>query len=358
MNRVDRLVLMRVGSRILLTITVIFGLVLMVETLSVERLTYLSSIGGPQLALLSLLTSAARWSIRTLSVTVLIGAIIGILDLQVRHELTVIKASGRSIWTVMRAPVIAVAVVSVLIAMFGDGAVATLDRQINPAEPRDSRAINTTGGLWLEQTGGAARYVIEAQRVQPGGSVLNGVTVFVREGIEDYSVIQGPEARLRDGEWYLPAATVYRGDTLPQPVEELAIPTETTADDLRVRLASTDSLTFFELAAALAGQLRDPVLYNAVATRFLRLAALPMMLVGSVLIAFAFTAGYRRTNKYGAAVLYGIVLGFVVFLVTEMADRAGSAGVLDPTFAAVGPAFVAILIGLTVLLYKEDGRAT
>jgi lipopolysaccharide export system permease protein len=51
------------------------------------------------------------------------------------------------------------------------------------------------------------------------------------------------------------------------------------------------------------------------------------------------------------------VLGFVVFLVTEMADRAGSAGVLDPTFAAVGPAFVAVLTGLTVLLYKEDGRA-
>jgi lipopolysaccharide export system permease protein len=44
-------------------------------------------------------------------------------------------------------------------------------------------------------------------------------------------------------------------------------------------------------------------------------------------------------------------------VITEMADRAGSTGVLDPTFAAVGPAFVAIVIGVTVLLYKEDGRA-
>jgi lipopolysaccharide export system permease protein len=47
----------------------------------------------------------------------------------------------------------------------------------------------------------------------------------------------------------------------------------------------------------------------------------------------------------------------VVFVLTEMADRAGSSGALDPTFAACGPAFVAILIGLTVLLYKEDGWA-
>jgi lipopolysaccharide export system permease protein len=46
----------------------------------------------------------------------------------------------------------------------------------------------------------------------------------------------------------------------------------------------------------------------------------------------------------------------VVYVVTELATRSGFAGVLDPTFAAAGPAFVAIVIGLTVLLYKEDGR--
>lgn len=356
MTLIDRVVLARVGSRILLTITVIFGLVMMVESLDGTRMGYLMALGGPQLAVLALATSAARWTIRTLSVTVLIGAIIGILDLQVRHELTVIKASGQSIWRVMRAPALALALASVLVAVFAEGAIATLDREINPTAPRDSRAVTTSGSLWLEQAGGTARYVIEAALVQPGGTVLNGVTVFAREGL-DYTVIQAPEARLREDEWYLATATGYRGDARPVVLTGLALPTTTTADDLRVRLASTDSLTFFELAAALGGQLRDPLLQSAVATRFLRLAALPVMLVGSLLIAFAFTAGYRRTNKYGAAVLYGIVLGFVVFLVTEMADRAGSAGVLDPTFAAVGPAFVAVLIGLTVLLYKEDGRA-
>jgi lipopolysaccharide export system permease protein len=357
MTRIDRIILARVTSRVLLTIAVVFGLVMMADSFDTVRLANLATTGGPQLVLLSLATSAARWTIRTLSVTVLIGAIIGILDLQVRHELTVIKASGQSIWKVMRAPVLAIAVAGVAMAIFAESAVATLDRHINPTAPRDIRAINTSGGLWLEQTGGDARYVIEAGLVQPGGSVLNNVTVFVREGL-DYTVIQTPEARLREGEWYLATATAYRGDTLPQTVDGLALPTETTPDDLRVRLTATESLTFFELAAALGGQLRDPVLYSAVATRFLRLAAMPLMLVGSLLIAFAFTAGYRRTNRYGAAVLYGIVLGFVVFLVTEMADRAGSAGVLDPTFAAVGPAFVAILIGLTVLLFREDGRAS
>ena len=90
--------------------------------------------------------------------------------------------------------------------------------------------------------------------------------------------------------------------------------------------------------------------------RLSRLFALPLSLAASLLIAFAFTTGYRRTNKYGVTVLYGIVLGFVVYVVTEMAAIAGSAGVLQPAFAAFAPAFVALVIGTTVLLYKEDGR--
>lgn len=84
---------------------------------------------------------------------------------------------------------------------------------------------------------------------------------------------------------------------------------------------------------------------------------MPLMLIGSLMIAFAFTAGYRRTNKYGVAVLYGVVLGFVVYVIQEMAGMAGVAGVLKPAYAATGPAFVAIVIGVTVLLHKEDGRA-
>jgi lipopolysaccharide export system permease protein len=116
-------------------------------------------------------------------------------------------------------------------------------------------------------------------------------------------------------------------------------------------------MTFFELAAALSARMTDSGLRAAIAMRFMRLLTLPILLVGSLFIAFAFTAGYRRSSGYGVAVLYGIVLGFVVFVITEMADRAGSAGVLDPTLAAIGPGFVAIVIGLTVLLHKEDGRA-
>ena len=92
------------------------------------------------------------------------------LDLQVRQELTVIKASGQSIWKSCGHRLIAVVLASVLIATFGESATAELDRAINPSTPRDSGAINATGGLWLEQASGEVSYVIEAAHVQPGGN--------------------------------------------------------------------------------------------------------------------------------------------------------------------------------------------
>jgi len=39
------------------------------------------------------------------------------------------------------------------------------------------------------------------------------------------------------------------------------------------------------------------------------------------------------------------------------AAMAGGAGVLNPIYAAAGPALVAVVIGVTVLLHKEDGLA-
>jgi len=121
---------------------------------------------------------------------------------------------------------------------------------------------------------------------------------------------------LRDGAWHIPEAIRFRPDMAPEALRDFPLPTRTTAGDMEVKLASPGELTIFELAEAMAERLTDPELRNGVEMRFLRLLTLPLVLIGSVVIAFAFTAGYRRTNKYRGAVLYGIVLGFVVYVIT------------------------------------------
>jgi lipopolysaccharide export system permease protein len=70
-----------------------------------------------------------------------------------------------------------------------------------------------------------------------------------------------------------------------------------------------------------------------------------------------FTSAYRTPNNYGWMVLYGVVLSFVVYLVTELADRSGLAAVIDLPSAGWGPVFAASVIGLTLFFYHEGKRA-
>ncbi len=350
MKRIDWIVLRRLGARVGLSVAVFFGLLCLVESLDIWRFRTLSEIGGPLLALTAIVNGAARVTMGTLPVTILIGTIIGVLDLQRRRELTVILASGISIWQVVRAPVLAALLIGSAVS-FG---LAPLALEVDRGLPITLTRAKT-GAVWLEQQGSQGPYILHAQRALANGTELYGVSLFFRDSAERGRV-EAESAKLASGRWELSNARRYQAQRVPEDFQTLTVPTTTTAGDMRIRLVSTRDLTFIEMVNILVQNVADPMLRASIITSFLGLFALPALLAGSVLIGFAFTAGYQRTNKRGATVLYGVVLGFVVYVVTELATRSGTAGVLDPAFAAMGPAFAAICIGLTVLLYKEDGR--
>jgi lipopolysaccharide export system permease protein len=351
MTRVDWIVLRRIAARIGLVVTVFFGLMCLVESLDSWRFQTLSGIGGPMLALTAIVAGAGRSVIGTLPVTVLIGTIVGVLDLQTRREMTIIKVSGVSIWTVLRTPVLAAALLGVVVAFSADALAIQINRSLPTNGMRGGSNV-----VWLEQHGADGPYMMVSAHARADGAVLDTVSVFFTDPPTRVR-LEAATAHLEPGEWVLSDVVRYRADLSPEKLPEVRLATVTTSGDMRVRLTSVRDLTFSELLSTVTQNVADPALRAAAFTSLLRLIALPGLLVGSVLIGFAFTSGYRRTNKYGGVVLYGIVLGFVLYVVTELANRSGFAGVLDPAFAALGPAFVAIVIGLTALLYREDGRA-
>src|SRR5262249_2035180 len=147
-----------------------------------------------------------------------------------------------------------------------------------------------------------------------------------------------------------------RSNAVPELLTDFTLPAATSRGDLEARLASPEKLTLYELVATVGHRITDPAVRAGMLTELFGRLALPLAVCASLAIAFAFTAGYRRTNNYGGAVVYGIVLGFVVYVASEMAARAGDAGAISPAFAALGPPLVAIVAGVTVLLLREDGR--
>ena len=352
MNRIDLIIVRRLASNVGLTLVVLFGIVLLVESLNTSRFSALSATGGAPLALTAVVLAAARWIIDTLPLTFLVGTVAGLLNLQATREMTVIKASGRSVWRVMLVPLAVTLAGGVLVTLLVDTAVIQLNRTLSLSTT--SGEVGSSGTLWLDERQGDVHYILETGYVNPSGTALGSINVFLMEAPRDR--IEAPAAELVGNEWVMPQATRYRSNEVPEAMTDFRLPTARTAGDMRARIASIKDMTVWELAGSLAARLTDSRERAETETRFLRLLALPLTLCGSLVIAFAFTAGYRRTNKYGGAVLYGIVLGVLVYVVTEMAGRAGGAGVMHPAIAVAGPAVVAIVIGVTVLLNREDGR--
>lgn len=353
MTRIDWLIVRRLAGGIALSFIILYGLLALVESLNTWRFTHLSAVGGPVLGILGIAGGAMAWSLITLPVSLLIGTIVGLLNLHASGEMTVIKAAGISTWRMLRAPLVFVVFGVGGLCLVADSATVVLLKALQVAVPDQS---SQNRNLWLQQTGDGYNYIMLARHQLQGGAIMEEVTFFLPAELGFGLRIGTNKATLGDGVWHVDKALRFSPDSVVSEVSDIDIPTNATRSDLNARLASPGDSTFFELLRVANLKISDPRLRSGVLMRLFKLIALPLTLGAVLIIGFAFTAGYRRTNKYGTTVLYGIVLGFVVYLVMEMAASAGSSGVLQPALAAFGPAFVAMVVGTTVLLFREDGR--
>lgn len=354
--RIARFITMRLAGGIGVVIAVVFGLIYLSEILDTSRLSQVMHSQGLLFALSGPAFYAARWSLEGLPVTTLIGAIITLVDLQSHRELLVIKASGVSIWRLVAMPVIAMIIAASFVSFLVDGWVTEGNRYFNPSSATSDQRGFKNGEVWLRQGAGEEHYVMHAWRDGADPTHLRAITVYFVSGPHT-GQLSANRAVMRNAQWHFTNARLLTPSGQRNAPADFTLPTDSTRAGLALKLGAVGDFTFAELERALTSGITDPVTRAGAETRFGRLVAMPFLLVGSLLIAFAFTAGYRRSGTNGSRILYGIVLGFVMFVITEMADRAGSAGVLDPTFAAWGPAVVSIVIGVAVLLYREDGRA-
>lgn len=357
MSRLDWFVTSRMASRIMGTVLVFFFMILLSESLDYWRFVRISRQSGEWAAWMAIGTAATRWTIKSLPVTTLLGAIIGLVEFQSHREFVVMKAAGVSVWRIMRGPVTFMLVLGLLVTLCLESVSTQINREFNPTPPGLGGGVaRSTSGVWLDQTGEEGSYILGARRQRDRGQALSEIVVYPRWE-SDLRILSAEEAQYEAGSWVFQNVTLTSLNGEVEQVETYRLGTSATESDLRLNVGSTEDFTFFELIDALNRGISEPLVRSAALTRLLKLTSLPLLLVGSLLIAFAFTAGYRRDNAYGATIIYGIILGFVVFVITEMADRAGSSGVLNPAYATWGPAAVAVLTGFSVLLRKEDGRA-
>lgn len=298
--------------------------------------------------------------------TVMFGASITLIVLNRRLELVVARASGVSVWQFLL-PVGLAAVLVGLFSSFVYNPLAIQGKIHSSAVESQIFARGKSGsdwgarGFWLRvnQTEGEA--VIRAQIAQDAGARLTQVIIYrfdlrgnMAERI-DAATASFVESDSLGNHYVLTDLTSTLPGSESVKKDKAILPVSISKSELQANQTTADSISIWSLSehARRVEQAGKNTL--SFATRFQELLAVPLLFVAMVLLASTVSLRFARFGVNAKAILTGVLVGFVLYVITKLLVTFGSNGLVPPFMAAWSSAIVASLLCITVLLHQEDG---
>jgi lipopolysaccharide export system permease protein len=373
LSTLDRYVARRFMVGILGAFLVCSLLIFMIDMVELLRLSgKYGAVTVWQLAWMALLRLPAYTEF-LVGFTVLVGSIGALLMLSRKSELTVMRASGMSVWRFLR-PGMLVAL------LLGTGSVVAYnplaaasrteaERVYAQAFGRDGNLLGADrSGSWLRQDGADGPSVISAAAASERGLRLTAVTVFSFEGGGKgqgggqgeragafKERIDASSAVLKDGYWELTDAWVSRAGEEPQRFATYLVSTYLSPERVSDALGSVYSVSFWELPQLIDIAEKAALSSTRLRLQYETLLARPLLCMAMVLLAATVSLKSFRSGGIQTMVVAGMIGGFGFFLLAEVSRQLGAAG-LAPAWAAVWlPVLLTIFVSLTVLMHQEDG---
>ncbi|HEX2940275.1 MAG TPA: LPS export ABC transporter permease LptG [Rhodopila sp.] len=306
-------------------------------------------------------------AMQILPFAVLLGGILCFWRLTRSSELIVARAAGISAWEFLTAPMLC----AVLFGIIATTLISPVSSaMLSRAEALDNAYLQTGGGplalnggqLWLRQADRALTpqgvAIIHAQQVQLKGKQLTAQRVSVfRLDNEDrlLSRIEATKATLGRGDWQLDNARSIRPDQPPSPAQTMTLQTDLTVSRVQESFASPDTLSFWALPGFIA--LLDRSGFSSLRHRlhFQALLALPLLSGTMALVSAGFSMRPARRGGVAKMIGSGVAAGFVLFVVSKIAEEIGQSGALPVALAAWAPAASGLMLAIALLLHTEDG---
>ncbi len=306
-------------------------------------------------------------AMQILPFAVLLGGILAFWRLTRSSELIVARAAGVSAWHFLSAPLFC-AIMLGAIATAGVSPLASA--MLARAEQLDNTFLKTaagstalTGGqLWLRQSDRAlvddGVAIIHARTVTlvKRSLTANDVSVFRLDDKDRFlQRIEAATAVLEPGGWRLTDARRMQADKLPEAIGTTVLPTDLTVGRVQDSFATPDTLSVWALPDFIG--LLERSGFSAIRHRlhFQALLALPLLAGTMALVAAGFSM--RATRRGGVAQMIGggVAAGFLLFVVSKIAEEFGQSGALPAPLAAWAPAGAGLMLAVALLLHLEDG---
>ena len=291
---------------------------------------------------------------------ILFASMATLIGLNRKNELVVTRSTGVSAWQFLSPLAVASFIVGVLLVTVVNPLAAhslrLAELQEVAAGLRNSGSVDNVRPPWLRQRTQEGTTIIGAGTVADGGLLLgNAMFLRIDPNGEVLERSDARRARLEHGKWILSDVRTFRAGQPEVDSKHVEVKTNLEPEFVRESLSNPKTVPFFELPHKVDVARSYGLSGNTFAVQFQTLVALPFLFVSMTLIAAVVSLRFARMGQSVSVIVGGIVAGFVLYVVSVLIKSFGGAGIIPPIAAAWIPVVIAMALGVTVLLHKEDG---
>ncbi|MCR5880303.1 LptF/LptG family permease [Phenylobacterium sp. J367] len=363
-GRIERYVLVRALAGVGAALAVIAAVILLIQFVDLSRSVGTRADVGPATIFgLTLLRTPSLLQV-LLPFVILFGGISAYVGLNRKSELVAMRAAGVSAWRFILPFAAAAFAGGVLAVTVINPAAAALNARFEAERSRlmENYLGDTPEDIWLRQGDERNQIVIHARaRDTVGGAVrLRKVSLFVYQKgpqgtLQFRRRLEAAEARLMPGFWQLKDVREATAGESSVRSESLSLRSALDAESAMERFASPEAIAFWRLPAAIHQTEQAGFSAYGYRLRFQQLLATPLLFAAMAVLAAAFSLRLARLGGLAGLAGSGVALGFVIFFFNQFAGALARADIIPLFAAAWAPGAVALLSGLTLLFYTEDG---
>jgi lipopolysaccharide export system permease protein len=361
---IERYVLKKTLGSLAAALAVVAVLVMLIAFVDISKnVGTRTEVGFGELLYLTLLQAPATILVLTPFVF-LFGTLGAFVGLNRRSELIAMRAAGVSAWRFIMPAATAAFVMGLATVTLLNPLTSAMSAQFETTRNAmmENYLKSAPKGLWLRQGDDKTQIVIRARsRDQADGEVrLRGVSLFIYTVASNGSLqfsrrVEAAEARLEPGFWRLsgvreamPGAGAIRSDSL-------SIPSNLDDRTASERFNNPQAIAVWRLPETIRRTEKAGFSSIPFRLRLHQVLATPLLFAAMSVLAAAFSLRLMRLGGLAGLAGAGVTLGFGFFFFNELCGALGKADVLTPAMAAWTPPLVALLAGLTLLCYTEDG---
>jgi lipopolysaccharide export system permease protein len=360
-GRLERYVLSHVILWIITFLLVIASMELLIDFVSISRdvgaRVDISPAGVARLTLMS----APAVLLVLLPFVFLGGTLAAYVTLNRRSELTAMRAAGISAWRFIFPAAATAFLCGIVATTLVNPAAARLNARYE-SERADLMKNYLPGAapkdIWLREGHGRGQVVMHARARTDFG--LKDVSFFFYEvdgqGVPQFRQrVEAKEARFNPGGLILSDVRSSRPGGIEERSQSLTLTLLFRDPSVLLRAGAADQISFWDLPGAIRSARDAGLASTAYQIQLQQLVAAPVLYAAMAVLAAAFSLRLMRLGGLAGMAGAGLAIGFAVFFINALCGALGRSGVI-PTYAAVwAPPALALLSGLSLLCYTEDG---